>query len=206
MEFAIGLGNYFGFFFRRALEGETAFGFLTGFPGLLFSTTFTAAFFFDKTGFATGFTGFFGGAFLLGGAFFVATGFTGFLGGAFLFGGVFFVAIGFTGFFAGVLETDFTNGSFFTAFFAGFATGFVGFAAGLGFATGATLGGSFGAGGLLTGGTTGLISLTGGAAGVDAADCVEGGVAKMGEIQLRLTASRSIALNCDSNSGESGTS
>ena len=192
----LNLANHFGFFFRRVLEGETVFGFLTGLAGLFF-TIFTATFFFGKTGFATGFTGFLGSTFLLGSVFFVAIGF----------------ATGLTGFFAGVLAADFTNGNFFTAFFAGFVgfagfvTGFVGFAAGLGFAT---LGGSFGAGGLLAGGTTGLTSLTGGATSTGAdgvgGDGVGGDGVKTGEIQLRLTASRSIALNCDSNSGESGTS
>jgi hypothetical protein len=45
------VANYFGFFFRRALEGVMVFCFLTGFTGLFFTT----AFFFGRIGFPGGF-------------------------------------------------------------------------------------------------------------------------------------------------------
>jgi len=189
--------NHFGFFFRKALEGVTTFGFLTDFAGFFtVASAFAATFFFGRGGLTNGFfTG----------------GFTGSLGSPFLLGGVcdtfcgvvFATPTDFIGFFAGLFALDVTGGDF-TGCFAGFAAGFV---------TGTDLGGSFGVCGLLVG--SALTSPTGVAdadadadADTDAvADCAEKEeAAKTGEIQLRLTASRSIALNCDSNSGESGTS
>jgi hypothetical protein len=103
--------NYFGFLFRSDFEGETDFGFLTGFAGLFFVITF----FFD----GIGLTGFFGNPFFL-------------LVGIFdTFGGVFFT--GLTGFF-GLLATGFTGIGFFVGFLTGLAGNFFGAGLGTGFA------------------------------------------------------------------------
>ena len=197
---------------RRAFDGVSVFfGRLTGFA---LTVPFTGAVFFFG---GTGFTGFFAALFLSG------NGFDTFDGAAFggdTLGGVFFCTDA-AGFAAGLLAAGFTGGGFCTAFATGFvaaaglaAAGFVP-AAGAALvgsfvdSFGAAFAGSFGACGLLAGGF-GLVSLTAagvaaGGVGTDAGFAGAGGV-RMGDTQLRLTASASIALNCDSNSGESGTS
>jgi len=118
--------SYFGFFFRRDLEGETPFSFLTGFAALFFTTTFT--FFFGGSGFGV----FLGRTFLLCDTF-----------AAFdTFDGVFFTfALDFTtliGFF-GLLATDFPDRGFFAGFFIGFAGNFFGTGLGAGFVVEASL-------------------------------------------------------------------
>ena len=171
----LGQKSHFGFFFRKAFEGGTTFGFLIGLVG-------SVAFSFEAVGLTDGFTGCFGGTFFAGDAF---DGFD----------GSFFTAV--TGF-AGFLTAGVTGGDLSDTFSVGFASGGV-------------LGGSFGAFagsfGAFAGGT-GLASLTGATAGTGTgiAGCTKGVAANTGVIQLRLTASESIALNCESNSGASGTS
>jgi hypothetical protein len=177
---------YFGFFFLKDLEGETLFGFLTGFTGPFFITDF----FFVGTGFLLG-------IFVLLGGLFVT------------FAGVFLaLPTDFIGFF-GVFAVGFTS----TGFFAGFFTGFAGFAGN--FEGGAGL--DFGSAGFAAGvtfledpDTPGLPAISCSCLGigitVGLVGCAEAGDSAVGGVQLRLTASGSILLNCDSNSGSSGTS
>ena len=178
-----GQRSHFGFFFRKAFEGGTTFGFLIGLVGF-FGTA--ACFFGGVASFVDGLT---------------TDGVTGIFGGAFdVFWGSFFTAVadlGGTADLGGLLATGFSGGDFSGGIF--FSRDIlVGFAAGV---VVGTLGGAFGGG-------SGLASLTGAAAktGAGIAGCTEGDAAKTGGIQLRLTASESMALNCDSNSGASGTS
>ena len=192
---------HFGFFFRKALEGGTTFGFLIGLVGFI-GFVGIAPFFFAGGAVTDGFT---------------TGGFAGFLGGAFVAGsafapeGIFFSAVAGL---VGLLTAGFAVSGLPGFFFAGLVTGtplggtFGSFGAdSLGADSLDT--GSFGVGSLLGGGS-GLVSLTGGAIGVGIGAGIAGGTAgdasNTGEIQLRLTASESIALNCDNNSGASGTS
>jgi len=182
------VAHYFGFFFRNDLEGETLFD--AGF--------FFAGLDFDGIGFVPFFKG---TVFLFGSAFpdvffedFFAVldaGFADFADFADFDDGS-----GFADFFE-PLEAELTGVGTLAAFFgtgfgSGLDTDIVGFFTGI-----ACLGGS-GLGTL-------TVALTDTGEGVTSSFGADGGD-KTGEAQLRLTDSGSIALNCDSNSGESGTS
>ena len=187
--------HYFGFLCLNALEGETPFNFLTG--AFLIGAFLTIPFLTGNFLTAVFFTGNFFANFA--GTFFTTT---------FTF---FFGATGFTGF-RGILAADFPGIGFFVGFFTGLTGVFFDRGLGAGFA-----GFDFAIGaGVALAGTLGLPtgialedSVLGSGSGV--ATVGDGGVGdegevKMGETQLRLTASESILLNSDNNSGSSGTS
>jgi len=194
---------YFGFFLRKDLEGDTPLNGLTGFTEPFFGGTFV----FD----GMDFIGFFEGtAFLPGTALPLPEDAFDLVGNAFFTFADDFAdfddEIGFTGC-LGLLAADFTGIGFLMGFFGGLAGAFFGTGLGTGFGSDADLAGFFTGVSCLGDSCLGTLSvvLTGIGSGVTAF-FGEGGGVKIGEVQLRLTASGSIALNCDSNSGESGTS